>query len=190
MIMVTDIHIIRRSFQVGRSWENGGFVRNSWENGGFVRDSWENVGAHQFICDFIRFSDTNPKFTSMTTANLITSPGPNGSFRQSGLCYFMSSSWGMLLLYVQPMGNVVTGPCKSLEYSVKHYRKAYRSVHCCSMSFNFGGRCEPHSLTRKQNFNDMERPTTFTSLWYKMSVHFGWGHEPGRKSHFSGLPAG
>lgn len=66
MIMATEIYIIqeqRPPFQVGRRWENIVFVRNSWEN----------VGGGRFICDFIRFSDTNPKFTSMTIAKLITS---------------------------------------------------------------------------------------------------------------------
>lgn len=154
MIMATDIHIILRSFQVGRSWENVGFDRSNWEN----------VGAHQFINDFLRYSDTNPKFTTMTIANRITSPGVEARFRQSGLCYFMSSSWGMLSLFVQPTGNVVTGPCKSLEYSVKHCRDSYQSVHCCSMSFKFHERCGFHSLTRKQNFNDMKRPTIYTIL--------------------------
>lgn len=143
MIMATEIYIIQEQcppFQVGRRWENIVFVRNSWEN----------VGGGRFICDFIRFSDTNPKFTSMTIAKLITSSGPNGHFPQSSLCCVMSRSWGMSLPYVQLTGNVVTGPCKSLEYSVKHCRKAYRSVHCCSMSFNFGERCSLHSFKRKR----------------------------------------
>lgn len=115
MIMATDIHILRRSFQAGKSWENVGFVWNSWEN----------VGARQFICDFIRFSDTNPKFTSMTIANLITSHGPNGSFRQSGLCYFMSSSRGILLPALVKVLNTAL-------YIVEKRIKAFIVVQCRS----------------------------------------------------------
>lgn len=108
MIMATEIYIIqeqRPPFQVGRRWENIVFVRNSWEN----------VGGGRFICDFIRFSDTNPKFTSMTIAKLITSSGPNGHFPRAAyvaLCpdhgecrYLMSSLRGMLLLALVKVSN-------------------------------------------------------------------------------------
>lgn len=152
--MATEIYILRETFQIGRSWENVGIDRSSWGN----------VGAHQFICYFLRFYDMNPQFTSMAIANLITSPGPDGSFHRRGLCYFMSSSWGMLSLFVQPTGNVVTGPCKSLEYSVKHCRESYQSVHCCSMSFKFRERYDCHSLTRKQSFIDMKDRLYIPSL--------------------------
>ena len=124
-------------------------VRKSWEKIGECGSCWENVGGCQIISVFLRYFDTNLKFTSMSKAK-------NISKRGRSLCYLMSSSWGMLLRNVQPMGSVVTGLCKSIKISVYHYRKAYQSVQCRSTSFILGARFKLRSLTRK-NFKDMNR---------------------------------
>lgn len=148
-------------------------VRISWEKIGECRNSWENEGGCRLMSDFLRYFDTNLKFTTMTISNNLTSDYQNGAYPRSGLCYFLRrvvTLRGELFPYV-------TGSCKGLVAALPLRSNSFGFVHCRSTSFNFSDKRRIQTFSNYKNSNDMNKHKSPQKVWYKMTLHFDWGRE-------------
>lgn len=148
-------------------------VRKRWEKMGECRNSWENVGGCRLMSDFLRYFDTNSKFTTMTISNNITFNDQNGANPRNGLCYFLRrvvTLRGELFPYV-------TGSCKGLVAALPLRSNSFIVVHCRSISFKFHDKRRIQMFSNYKNSNDMNKHKSPQKVWYKMTLHFEWGRE-------------
>ena len=148
-------------------------VRKRWEKMGEFRNSWENVGGCRLMSDFLRYFDTNSKFTTMTISNNITFNDQKGANPRNGLCYFLRrvvTLRGELFPYV-------TGSCKRLARDLPLRSNSFGFVHCRSTSFNFHDKRRFQTFSNYKNSNEMNKYNSPQKVWYKMTLHFDWGRE-------------